>query len=108
MPTLFRPSDVGHEEIYKAPEGKNNNAPRANCTLMVKIEIDRDGCIQCGVCYQDECPDIFGESDDGTSEIVEQYRVGGDLGKGEAPDSLADCANSAADACPVTVIIVTQ
>ncbi|HPT73382.1 MAG TPA: ferredoxin, partial [Methanomassiliicoccaceae archaeon] len=78
----------------------------AMSTFMVKIEIDREGCIQCGVCYNDECPEIFGESDDGTSEIVEQYRVGGDLAKGEAPDSMSDCANRAADACPVTVITV--
>lgn len=75
---------------------------------MVKIEIDREGCIQCGVCYNDECPEIFGEGDDGTSEIKEPYRTGGDLAKGEAPDNLADCATKAADACPVTVITIIE
>lgn len=76
--------------------------------MTVKIEIDRDGCIQCGRCYNDECPEVFAEGGDGTSEVKEPYRVGGDLAKGETPDELLDCANRAADACPVTVIIVTQ
>lgn len=76
--------------------------------MTVKIEIDREGCIQCGKCYNDECPEIFAEDDEGTSEIKEQYRSGGDLAKGEAPDDMFDCANKAAEACPVTVIAVSK
>jgi ferredoxin len=76
--------------------------------MTVRIEIDQEGCIQCGVCYNDECPELFAEMDDGTSEIQEKYRAGGDSAKGEAPDGMLDCANKAADACPVTVITVSQ
>lgn len=75
--------------------------------MTVSIEIDQDGCIQCGRCYNDECPSIFKEGDDGTSQIAEQYRDGSSA-KGQAPDDLLECANKAADACPVTVITVGQ
>jgi ferredoxin len=75
--------------------------------MTVSIEIDQDGCIQCGRCYNDECPNIFKEGDDGTSQIAEQYRDGNSA-KGHAPDDLLECANKAADACPVTVITVSQ
>jgi len=76
--------------------------------MTVKIEIDQEGCIQCGRCYNDECPEVFEERDDGTSQIKEQYRVGGDEAKGETPDDLYDCANAGAEACPVTVITVSK
>jgi len=47
------------------------------------------------------------EGEDGTSEIVEQYRDGSSA-KGKVPDDLLDCAKRAEDACPVTVITVSQ
>jgi ferredoxin len=75
--------------------------------MAVNIEIDQEGCIQCGRCYMDECPEIFMEGEDGTSEIVEQYRDGSSA-KGKVPDDLLDCAKRAEDACPVTVITVSQ
>ncbi len=75
--------------------------------MTVVIEIDQEGCIQCGRCYNDECPEIFKEGDDGTAEIAEKYRDGSS-GKGKVPDDKMDCANQAADACPETVITVKQ
>ena len=77
-------------------------------TMTVKVEIDQGGCIQCGRCYNDECPNVFMEGDDGTSLIVEQYRVGGDTAKGNLPDDMFDCATKGAEACPVTVISVSK
>jgi ferredoxin len=37
--------------------------------MSVKVEIDQEGCIQCGRCYNDECPEVYKEGEDGTSEI---------------------------------------
>jgi ferredoxin len=76
-------------------------------TMTVKVEIDQEGCIQCGKCYNDECPEVYMEGEDGTSEIVEEYRDGSSA-KGKVPDQLFDCANKGAEECPVTVIVVTQ
>jgi ferredoxin len=76
-------------------------------TMTVIVEIDQEGCSQCGICYNDECPDVFVEGEDGTSEIAEQYRDGGSA-KGKVPDDLYDCATKGADACPQTVITVTK
>lgn len=73
---------------------------------MVKVVIDRDGCISCGACWE-SCPDIFEQNpDDNQSQIVEKYRVG-ELGEGEVPDDLIDCVITASDNCPVEVIHVT-
>jgi ferredoxin len=77
-------------------------------TMTVKIEINQEECIQCGKCYNDECPDVFMEGDDGTSMIVEQFRVSGDAAKGQVPDDKFDCATKAAEECPVTVISVSK
>ena len=76
-------------------------------TMTVNVEIDQEGCIQCGRCYNDECPEVYKEGEDGTSEIVEQYRDGSSA-KGKVPDELLECATKGADACPVTVITVNQ
>ncbi|MHB0856467.1 MAG: ferredoxin [Anaerolineae bacterium] len=73
---------------------------------MPMVTIDRDECISCAACWGD-CPEVFEENDDdGLSQIVAQYRTGGDLANGQVPDDLTDCANSAAEACPVEVIHV--
>lgn len=77
-------------------------------TMTVKIEIDRGGCIQCGKCYNDECPDVFAEAEDGTSDVQEEYRMGGDVAKGEAPDDKFDCVAKAAEECPTNVISVSK
>jgi ferredoxin len=74
----------------------------------MKVTIDREECIDCGVCYAD-CPDVFEEDDaESTSRIVEAYRVGGDPYVGQVPDELAECARSAADACAVEAIHVEE
>ncbi|MDW5563542.1 MAG: ferredoxin [Methanomassiliicoccus sp.] len=75
--------------------------------MAVNVEIDQEGCIQCGRCYGDECPDVFKEGEDGTAEIDEQYRDGGSA-SGKVPDETFDCVNKAAEACPVTVITVSR
>jgi ferredoxin len=72
----------------------------------MKVSIDRTECTSCALCWTD-CPDIFEEDDkDGWSRIVAKFRVGGDLGRGEVPESFRKAAQAAADDCPVSVIHV--
>jgi ferredoxin len=71
------------------------------------VGIDRKGCIQCGRCYHDECPEVFMEGEDGTSEVVEQYQDG-TLARGKLPDDTYDVAVQGAEACPETVILVIK
>jgi ferredoxin len=69
-----------------------------------RVTIDRDECISCATCWA-TCPEFFEENpDDGFSQVVAQYRVGGDPGEGEAPGELEDCVTDAADGCPVEII----
>jgi ferredoxin len=70
----------------------------------MKVSIDRDGCIQCGVCEQ-VCGDVFVLDGGEPAAVVEQYRKAGPA-EGEIPDNLVDCASQAAESCPVTVITV--
>lgn len=68
----------------------------------MKVFIDRDGCIGCGVC-EALCSEVFRLLDDGKSGIVEKYRRGMP-DKGEVGDDLATCVESAKESCPVEVI----
>jgi ferredoxin len=73
---------------------------------MVSVTIDRDGCISCGACWS-SCPEVYAENeDDGLSQITSEYQTNGDLGQGEVPEDLEDCAVDGADSCPVEVIHV--
>jgi ferredoxin len=70
----------------------------------MKVTIERDQCISCGLCWSD-CPELFEEdADDGKSRITEKYRVSGDVAAGEAPETLRENAEAAAGACPVGII----
>ena len=57
--------------------------------------------------YLDNCPEVFKEGSDGTSEIAEQYRIESPS-QGEVPSDLTECVNTAADACPATAITVSK
>lgn len=59
----------------------------------MNVEIDRDGCIGCGVCA-DICPDVFRIADDGLSEVIAK------------PEGFEDAVKEAAESCPVEVIHV--
>ncbi len=76
--------------------------------MPFKVRIDpRDTCISDMVCVS-ICGEVFEMNDeDGKSQIVEQYRVAPDnLAEGIIPDDLKDCAQEAADSCPVNIIHV--
>ena len=74
----------------------------------MKVKIDREACTLCAVCWE-TCPDVFEENpDDGTSQIVEKYRIDGQLDQGEIPDELSECATQAANGCPVEIIHIKE
>ena len=60
----------------------------------MKVKINRDGCINCGLCT-DICPEIFRFADDGLAEVYK-----------EPTDELSDGIYEAAENCPVEVIAV--
>jgi ferredoxin len=67
---------------------------------MPKVTIDEKECTGCGLCYNDECPDVFKEGADGISELKNGSH------SGDIPDNMKGCAQKAADACPVSAITV--
>ena len=69
----------------------------------MKIAIDREGCIECGVC-EATCQDVFELKDNEKARITERFRLEGDPAKGEVGEDLASCVREAADSCPVSVI----
>lgn len=73
----------------------------------MRVTIEREECIACGACLA-ECPEVFEENEEGISQIVEEYRIDDDLGVGDIPDDLEECAQMAADICPVFIIEVGE
>ena len=61
----------------------------------MKAIIDRDGCIQCGLCAA-TCPEVCRMGDDGPAEVYVD----------EIPESNQESAVEAKDGCPVLVISV--
>ncbi len=57
----------------------------------MKVEIDREGCIGCGLCAE-ICPEVFRIAEDGLSTVIP--------GAGGSDDKIAEAAES----CPVDVI----
>ena len=68
----------------------------------MKIAINREECISCGVC-EALCPEVFKLIEDGKSAITEKYRKD-DPSKGEVGNELTTCVENARDSCPVQVI----
>lgn len=68
----------------------------------MKVYIDREACIGCGVC-EALCPEMFRLVEDGKSSIVEKHRKN-NLGEGEVETDLTACVESAKDSCPICVI----
>jgi ferredoxin len=72
---------------------------------MVGIKIDEKECSGCGICYSDECPELFAEGDNGICNIQPAFQKGGKM-IGEIPADKEAVARSAAMACPNNAIIV--
>jgi ferredoxin len=70
---------------------------------MAKIKLDRQQCIGCGSCAA-VCPKCFEIADDGKSHIV-----GADKKDNEELEvAKMECAESAAEACPVQCIHIEK
>ncbi len=62
----------------------------------MRVDIDRDGCISCGLCAE-TCPEVFEMADDGLAQVKE-HPTAVDIG----------LVRQAADGCPVEVIDVDE
>jgi ferredoxin len=73
---------------------------------MVRVVIDRVGCVSCGSCW-DICPSFFEQNpDDSFSQVIAGYRNGDKPGEGEAPPELEKCVIDASETCPVQIISI--
>ena len=63
--------------------------------VSMKAEINRDGCISCGLC-ESICPQVFQMADDGIAEVIVD----------EVDAEYEASALEAQDSCPVSVITV--
>ena len=73
--------------------------------MKYRVEIERTGCIACGTCYAID-PEHYESSDDGKSRVVGGTSNGKAVG--DIDDDRIEDAKSAALACPVSVITVTE
>ncbi|MFH0968861.1 MAG: ferredoxin [Methanobacteriota archaeon] len=74
----------------------------------MKIKIERKECTTCGSCW-DTCSEVFEENpDDSFSQIVEKFRINGNIAEGIPDPKLEECAQDAADACPVAIIEIWE
>ena len=75
--------------------------------MIIKVDIDQEECSQCGLCYNDECPEIFEKDEDSIAQVKEKYREGGPE-MGVIPVELVKCVQKAIDACPTDAIIMYE
>jgi ferredoxin len=74
----------------------------------MKVIIDRASCVSCRTC-SDACPLFFEENPKDTfSQIVEKFRLDGNIAQGVPPADMEDCAREAADLCPVQIIRIEE
>ena len=77
---------------------------------MVKVKVDRNSCISCGVA-PNLCSEVFelGE-DNGKTRIVEKYstETSEAFSVGNVPDNLHKCVREAAETCPVQAIVIEK
>ncbi len=72
---------------------------------MVIVRVNEQECSGCGICYNDECPEIFAEGDNGTSMFLESFQKGSKY-IGDIPSDKKECTKRAAMACPNSAITV--
>lgn len=63
--------------------------------VYMKAELDRSGCIACGLCAE-TCPEVFRMAEDGIAEAYTE----------DVPQEAEESAIEAQDGCPVAVITV--
>lgn len=73
--------------------------------VKYKIEVDRENCISCGSCYALDSAHFEGDSE-GKSKVIDGTSNGKSTGTFE--DEKMGEAQTAADACPVSVISIAK
>ncbi len=74
----------------------------------MKIVLNRENCSICGTCWE-TCPEIFEQSpDDSFSQIVEKYRLNGNIAEGKPPAEQEECVTRAAELCCAEVIGIEE
>ncbi len=72
----------------------------------MKAVIDRQNCVNCGTCWE-ICPGFFEQNpEDSFSQVIEKYRIDGNIAEGIPPEDLEACAADAATLCPASVISI--
>lgn len=61
----------------------------------MKATVDREGCIECGLCAS-ICPEVFQMGEDGPAEVIVD----------KVPESAEQTAVESQEGCPVSVITV--
>ena len=72
---------------------------------MAKIIQEREKCIGCGSCTA-LCPKFFEMADDGKAKLIEGQKNAEGNDELEVED--VECAQEAADACPVQIIHIVK
>ncbi len=72
---------------------------------MPKIKLEREKCIGCGSC-QAVCPKFFALKEDGRSSVIGAQKDA--AGNDELETAKTECAESAAEACPVQCIYIKK
>jgi ferredoxin len=72
---------------------------------MAKIIHEREKCIGCGSCAA-LCPKFFEMADDGKAKLIEGQKNAEGNDELEVED--VECAQEAADACPVQIIHIVK
>ncbi len=73
--------------------------------MKYDVEVNRQGCIACGLCYATD-PAHFESSDDGKSKVLGGTSNGESAGNFD--DDKIEDAKASALACPVSVITVND
>lgn len=63
----------------------------------MKIDIDREGCISCGLCVS-ACPEVYEFDEENIATVITS----------PVPEEYQASAEDAADNCPVSVILVKE
>ncbi len=76
-------------------------------TMTLRVIVDRETCIACGVAPT-LCSEVFVL--EGKNRIVDKYskELSDSLSVGEVPDELKECVENAAMSCPVEAIKIEE
>lgn len=69
------------------------------------MKIDDKECSGCGLCYGEECPEVFIEGTNGISEFLPAFQKEGKY-IGDVPEAKKEGAKRAAMSCPNDAILV--